>query len=269
VQSPEAGNASLPESRAGITTILWDNDGVLVDTEGYYFQATNDVLAPYGLRMSRKDFARTLLIEGTSTLDAIQGLGGFTEAQIAGIRDERFVLYEKYLAENDLVIPGAVETLDRLSRTFRMGVVTGSTARHLTLQHERTGLLHHFAFCVTADDYEHYKPDPEPYLLAMERGGVRADECIAVEDTPRGLQAAQAAGIACIVVPNKMLGPTHFVGADAVVGSIRDVVGAVVRLIGRRLSWGRTAASGVHRLGLPCIGPSPIGSNGPVHLERS
>jgi HAD superfamily hydrolase (TIGR01509 family) len=84
-----------------------------------------------------------------------------------------------------------------------MGIVTSSRSDHFALIHQRTGFLPYFRFVLTAGDYSRSKPDPDPYLRAIERSGVERDECLVIEDSERGLIAATAAGIRCIIVPNE------------------------------------------------------------------
>ena len=147
-----------------LRTILWDNDGVLVDTEELYFEATRQVL-------------------------------------------------------------------DRLHGTARMGIVTSSRKEHFELIHRTTGLLDFIDFVLTRQDYERTKPHPDPYLAALRRFDLRPEECVAVEDSLRGLRAARAAGIRCIVVPNALTRGADFEGAHAVVDDLQRAHAEIRRLI--------------------------------------
>ncbi len=98
--------------------------------------------------------------------------------------------------------------------------------------HAETGLLPFFDFILTREDYVLSKPDPEPYRLAMERSGCRPEECLVVEDSERGLQAALAAGIRCIVVPNDLTQGAAFAGAWRILPSCREIPGEIERLDG-------------------------------------
>jgi HAD superfamily hydrolase (TIGR01509 family) len=114
--------------------------------------------------------------------------------------------------------------LDALHGKCVMGVVTSSRRDHFDLIHERTDLLKYFEFVVTADDCARTKPDPDPYLRAIERSGVAPEECVAIEDSERGLVAATRAGIRCIVVPTTLTRTRTFAGAHQVVAGAGDLL---------------------------------------------
>jgi len=73
--------------------------------------------------------------------------------------------------------------LDALHGTYVMGIVTSSEPDHFALIHQTTGLLTYFHFVLTASDYMHSKPHPEPYLLAVKRSGCCKEECLVIEDS--------------------------------------------------------------------------------------
>ena len=90
---------------------------------------------------------------------------------------------------------------------------------------------YYFDFVLTCEDYKKSKPDPEPFLTAIKRTGLKREHCIIVEDSERGLDAAKAAGIRCIVVPHNLTRDNNFSGAYRVLDSIREVVPAVLQLL--------------------------------------
>ena len=90
--------------------------------------------------------------------------------------------------------------------------------------HTNTGFLKYFDFVITEADFTKSKPDPEPYLLALERSGFKKEECIAIEDSERGLHAAHAAGIKCLVMPGKLTGKGNFEKAYKVLINIGEVL---------------------------------------------
>ena len=106
-----------------------------------------------------------------------------------------------------------------------MGIVTSSEPDHFALIHQTTGLLAYFRFVLTASDYTHSKPHPEPYLLAVEHSGCRQEECLVIEDSERGLMAAKEAGIRCIVVPGEFTRGSNFAGAYKVLESLTELLG--------------------------------------------
>jgi len=133
-------------------------------------------------------------------------------------------LYNSLLQKEPIAIEGAQDVLERLSAKYTMGVVTSSLPGHFSTIHERTGFLKYFKFAITAEDFTHSKPHPEPYLLALQRSGLDADECVVIEDSQRGLTAATRAGLRCIIIPNEFNRESSFAGACRVMGNISELL---------------------------------------------
>jgi HAD superfamily hydrolase (TIGR01509 family) len=175
--------------------ILWDNDGVLVDTEKVFFEANRRELATLGVEASWADFEELSLRRGESLL-SLSGLDGDALRALYGRRD---ALYSALLSTEEIAIAGMAELLGRMAPRFRMGIVTASHREHFEIIHARSGLLRHFAFHVVREDYSLGKPHPDAYLAGIERAGLPADRCLAVEDSPRGVAAARAAGLEVVL----------------------------------------------------------------------
>jgi HAD superfamily hydrolase (TIGR01509 family) len=189
--------------------ILWDNDGVLVDTERYYFQASREALEKTGIRLSWQDFARISLTEGRSIFDLAKAQD-LPEREIEDLRRWRNARYAELLETEDLGFAGPLETLTSLHGRIGMAIVTSALRSHFNIIHRRTGMLPFFDFCLVREDYAMSKPAPEAYLLALKRSGHPANEVLVIEDSPRGLAAAKAAGLTCWVIP----GAEHDVAVD-------------------------------------------------------
>ncbi len=209
-------------------TVLWDNDGVLVDTEGLYFRATQTVLATVGVELTPEQFIDISLRQGQSTfkLAAEQGIPVDT---IDCLRAERDLLYVSFLQTEPCLIDGVEETLRALYGRVRMGVVTSTRRQHFEIAHARTRLGKYLDFVVTLEDYRHSKPNPEPYLTAVSRYRLEPEQCIVVEDSERGLAAATAAGLECMIVRTEWSKDGDFRKASRVLNSIRDVADEVLR----------------------------------------
>ncbi len=209
-------------------TVLWDNDGVLVDTEGLYFRATQIVLASVGIHLSPEQFIDISLRQGQSTLNlaAEQGIPAET---IACLRAERDRLYAGLLHTEPCLIDGVEKTLRALHGRVRMGVVTSSRRQHFEITHARTGLRKYLDFVLTLEDYRQTKPNPDPYLTAMARFGLEPERCIVVEDSERGLAAATAAGLECLIVRTEWSKNGDFAKACRVVDSVAEAGKEIIR----------------------------------------
>jgi HAD superfamily hydrolase (TIGR01509 family) len=139
------------------------------------------------------------------------------------LRAARNDLYGRLLGTRNIAVQGAEEVLKSLAGRFRMGIVTSSKKEHFEIIHRRTGFLPYFSFVVGEGDYRHSKPDPEPYRVALERCGDSPGECLAIEDSERGLRAAKGAGLECWVIPTALTADSDFSGADRVVDNIRRI----------------------------------------------
>jgi HAD superfamily hydrolase (TIGR01509 family) len=209
-----------------VLTVLWDNDGVLVDTEGLYFRACQTVLKTVGIDLTLEQFKEVSLRRGESTLKLAEDRG-ISDAEITCLRLQRDRLYVEFLRAQSCVIDGVEEVLRSLHSKVRMGVVTSTHREHFEIAHAKTGLAKYLDFVITHEDYEHSKPHPEPYLTALKRYGLRPEECIAVEDSERGLAAARAAGLECLVVLSEWTMDGDFREARRVLKSVREVPGEV------------------------------------------
>ncbi len=210
------------------STILWDNDGVLVDTEKYYLKANTLFLKDYGIEVTEELYNSISLRKGKSMLTMLADKG-YSEKEILQLREKRDDIYLDLIMSNDVTIDGAGEVLASLHGKFNMGVVTTTKREYFEKVHDRTGFLGYFEFIVAREDYEKAKPNPDPYLLGISRSGNRPEECIAIEDTERGLNSALSAGIDCIVIPSALTKQNEFKDATIVLDGIRDVTEDLIK----------------------------------------
>jgi beta-phosphoglucomutase-like phosphatase (HAD superfamily) len=139
-------------------TILWDNDGVLVDTEGFYFRACRSVLGSVGIDLTPEQFKDISLRRGESVFT----LAELPADEIACLRAERDRLYAASLRTQACPVDGAEEVLRSLHGRFRMGVVTSSRREHFEIAHANSGLTQYLDFVVAHEDYQRSKPTPTP-----------------------------------------------------------------------------------------------------------
>jgi HAD superfamily hydrolase (TIGR01509 family) len=181
-------------------SILFDHDGVLVDTEFWYFKAGERALVDIGLTLDKDQYLR----------DMNQGLGTWAQARAAGIdeqtisrqREVRNDYYQEYLRTEDIEIEGVVETLAELAKHVRMAIVTTAKRADFETIHEKRQVRQFMDFVLVREDYKLAKPHPEPYLTGLKRLGATKEETLVVEDSSRGLNSAVAAGIDCVIVYN-------------------------------------------------------------------
>lgn len=207
-----------------LKAIFWDNDGVLVSTEHLYFEANRATLAKYGFDLSLEQFREISLRQGRSVFE-LPGFKSPTAETQEKIRNERNALFSLILEESQdkLLMPYVADTVADLFSKYIMGIVTSCRKEHFRIIHAKTEILQYFKFIISDGDYPRSKPNPDPYLAALERSGCAADECVVVEDSERGLAAAHAAGIKCFVIPDAMTAGGDFSKALKVLDNIKQL----------------------------------------------
>lgn len=200
--------------------ILWDNDGVLVNTEGLFYEANRALFQEHGIELTPRHFFDWFLQENCGAWHLLHARG-YSQQDTDALRKLRNERYSQLLAHQpDLAINGVLELVTSLAPRLPMGIVTSASAGHFQQIHARLDYLAHFRFVLTEESYRDSKPAPEPYLLGLEKLGMAAADCLVIEDSPRGVQAAKAAGILCIVLRNPMMMAFAFADAYRVVDTV-------------------------------------------------
>jgi len=206
-----------------IDAILWDNDGLLVDSEAVFFEMTRRFFADAGLRIDEEFWGIEYLGNARHSAEIALDLG-LAPKLIRPLLDRRNAAFVERLQRPVSLMPKVRETIEALAGKVRLGLVTGSGRDKVMLMHAAHGLLDHFEVIVTGDEVEQPKPHPEPYLKAMAQLGVEPERCLAVEDSRRGMDSALAAGLRCIAVPNALTRVQCFDRAHAVEADVSGVL---------------------------------------------
>lgn len=201
-------------TKHAIKAICWDHDGLLVDTEILFFEATRNAFAKAGALLSAETWSSEYLGKGLGTESIALSLG-LTKSQATQTILQRNQDYFARLESSPPLRSNAKEVLGALKGGLPMALVTGSAREQIMTVHRRTKLLDCFDCIITREDYKKCKPAPDSYLMAATRLGIRPQSCLAVEDSRRGLLAAVSAGMKCIVVPNSLTIGQDFLSAHA------------------------------------------------------
>lgn len=212
-----------------IKAVFWDNDGVLVDSEQWFYEASREVLAREGIVLTEKDFFKISLIQGGSTLSLLLGKG-YSKEDISKFREIRNRRYDEMLLHNDITVEHGREVLEKLSNKYRMVIVTGSCRHHFDTQHKKTGYTRFFEKIFSAGDYERQKPFPDSYLKALTELSLSPKEVVVIEDSPRGVEAAKAAGLRVIAVKRGFAKHFDHSNADFIVDSL-DLIPSIIENI--------------------------------------
>ena len=206
-----------------IKAILWDNDGLLLDSETVFFELTQEVFADFGFELEKEYWGIEYLGKAKRTRQVAHEFGMAPEL-IDRVIERRDSMFFEALQRPVSLCPKVRETLDTLAGTVQQGVVTGSPREKVELMHRLNGLEGYFDVVITHDDVDETKPHPEPYATALQRLDLEPENVLAVEDSERGLASAHAAGIACIVVPNHLTRIQRFDNAYAIEEDVSGVL---------------------------------------------
>ncbi|HWK11053.1 MAG TPA: HAD family phosphatase [Vicinamibacterales bacterium] len=206
-----------------IQAIVFDFDGVLADSELLHLRAYQEILGPAGIELTKDAYwDRYLGLDDVGVFAQVAADHGllFADEELEMLMREKGRRFETLVSRDNVLVPAAAAVVRALGREWPIGIASGSLRREIELMLRGAGLSDAFAFIVSAEDTEHSKPAPDPYLLAVERHGCPADACVAIEDSHQGLQSARAAGLRTIglagTYPRETLSPF----ADVVVDSL-------------------------------------------------
>ena len=202
--------------------ILFDNDGVLVETERYYFLATQRALADKGVTLSAQ-YYQTIMAKAVTAWHLMLE-AGFSEADVVATREQRNIYYQEYLRSESLYIDGVEAVIKTLAQKYKMAIITTSRREDFEIIHADKRLTQYMEFVLCEEDYPRAKPYPDPYLKGLAQLGGEKEEAIVVEDSERGLTSAVNAGIECAVVHNDFTVSHDFSKADYKIKSLSELL---------------------------------------------
>ena len=207
-----------------IKALIFDFDGLLLDTETAMFRSWEEIFVEYGITVSPVEWA-SLLGSSTDPAEAY----GIIEKHIGesvnreAIRARR-TQRELELLKSEEVMPGVVDLIiEARGRGLRLGVASSSDREWVLGHLMKLGLNSHFESIRCADDVSHTKPSPELYLAVLRDLGLKPDQAIAFEDSLHGVEAVKRAGIFCVAVPNNVTRHLPMPKADLTVNSLSEM----------------------------------------------
>lgn len=186
-----------------IKGVISDMDGVILDTEKLYVHFWCEAANFYGYPMREH---HALSIRSMARVYAIEKLKGYfgENFDYYAVHDKRIELMDKYIEENGIEPKYGAEELLRFLKEngYKTALATATAPERARSYLSRLGLYKYFDEIVCASMVKRGKPQPDIYLCAAERLGLKPQECIALEDSPNGIKAASAAGCKTVMVPD-------------------------------------------------------------------
>lgn len=217
-----------------IKGIIFDFDGVILDTEVADYAAWQEVYRRHNAILHKNDWVTIIGTSGASfnVMDCLQSqVNHLLDA--SAIRAQKHEIYLGMIA-GEQPMPGVTDLIAAARRAGLKLAIASSSPADWVHGHLRTiGLQDQFDVICTANDVKRVKPDPALFLLAASRLGLTPAEVIVIEDSYHGVAAAAAADIKAVAVPNDMTMGLDFSQADAVIGSLADQdLSGLLRLVG-------------------------------------
>jgi HAD superfamily hydrolase (TIGR01509 family) len=220
-----------------LRAVIFDFDGVLVDSEPFHFGALRESLVAEGIAIDEEEYLQTYLAyddRGAIRL-ALERHGRPNDAgRVEVVAGRKAEIFDRMLAHIPF-FPGVTALLETLAAEFPLAIASGALRCEIEAVLSAGGVRTLFAAVVGADDVARSKPHPEPYLSAMARlesraPGLRPEECLVFEDSMPGVAAALAAGMKVVAVTNSYPA-ARLSAAHRVVGSLADVEASGLRAL--------------------------------------
>ena len=191
-----------------VRAVIFDFDGVLVDSERLHYEALACALKEKGMDLTWEEFKVGCI--GVPDRDAVKWAlkrnGVEDDEQVSKVLQRKTEIYDAWLKDRLPAVDGMTDVVKVLAQKFVLAIASGSFRYQIEAVLSREGVRDLFPVIVGHEDCEKGKPDPTPFLLAMERLNefvsppLRPHECLVVEDSPAGIQAAREAGMRCIAL---------------------------------------------------------------------
>ena len=222
----------IPEQRLVIQAVLFDMDGLLVDSEPVWYDARRDLLGEHGRVWSEADQRAMAGVHTAVWVDALyQKLDGALDRE--RVEEEIVARMEARYRRGDVpVLEGAHEAIAACATRYRLGLASGSPQRLIGAALRGAGWQGRFEELLSSDELEHGKPAPDVYLEICRRLGVAPARCVVVEDSGAGIRAGKAAGAKVVAVPNPHTNPGREVLAlaDATIGTLHELGALLVSI---------------------------------------
>lgn len=211
--------------------VIFDFDGVIVDTEPLHYKAFQRILEPLGFGFSWQEYVDTYM--GFDDRDAfteafITHGRSIDSAELHGLVEHKAQIFQTIIQDGIIAYPGVTELIKKLHNSqVPLAISSGALHSDVTPILQQLGITHCFDVIVTADNVTKSKPDPESYCLAFDRlnsrVGISPERTVAIEDTPAGIAAARGAGLPVIALTNSY--PKEFISdATVVIESLEELI---------------------------------------------
>lgn len=210
-----------------IKALIFDFDGLILDTETPDYEVWQTIYREHGFELPREEWGKIIGGYGLSTFDAAEHLSVLLQGRLdsVSLRDRhRAESHAMTLAQT--VLPGVMDYLRGAKRLgLKLAIASSSSHSWVDTHAKRLGIFDYFDKIICSDEVGvgRTKPNPDLFLLALDQLQIRKNEAIVFEDSPNGVQAAKAAGIFVIAVPNSVTAQLSIENANLMLRSLADL----------------------------------------------
>jgi len=213
-----------------ITTVIFDLDGLLADTEKLHWRAYHEALCVHGADLSEADYIEHWVRAG-------KGIGEWVAQQElsldpSALRAQKSQRYLELLATELRPMAGALELLEKLRGKKKLALASSSYRDAVDGVLRRLDIGHYFQAIVSGPDVARVKPAPDIFLAAARQAGAMPSQCLVLEDAEKGVLAAREAGMSCIAVPTEQTHHHDFSQATRICSSLSEVTLELIDSLG-------------------------------------
>ena len=217
-----------------LRAIIFDCDGVLVDSEPLHLSAFQKILSEEGITLTQEEyFQKYLAMDDKTCFETVFKAHGRTHDKriLKDLILRKMEGYRQLYAQGLILYPGVVEFVRKAQGSYRLAIASGAFRGEVKAALDVAGLRSAFPVIVSAQDVRNGKPHPESFLLALHQINERSpmpsppilpEECLVIEDSVHGVEAAHAAGMRCLAVTNSYP-KEKLAHADLVVASLEEI----------------------------------------------
>lgn len=214
VDSLENGRSAIIHGMS-ITVVIFDMDGVLIDSSAAHFESWRRLASDLGAKVTQAQFGSTFGRQNRDIIPLLFG-GSLSTHRVAELGEIKERYYRELVKDDVPVLPGAADLIRSCHGTgLRLAVGSSGHPENIAMALRVLGVDELIECVVTGEDVTVGKPDPQVFLMAAERLGVSPSSCVVIEDAPAGIDAALAAGMRAIGVttghPRERLAHAHLV----------------------------------------------------------
>jgi beta-phosphoglucomutase len=204
-----------------IKGIIFDLDGVLVDTVPTHFSAWRRMFQEYGYEFGKREYRR--LVDGRPRFEGARAvMSNHTDQEIREAANKKNDYYVEMIEQGEFQVFDAAVTLIQQCQIKGYGLAAASSSANVRTVLEKAGLLDAFSMIVGGDDVENGKPSPDIFLTAAKGLGLAVDKCIVIEDSVFGVQAAKNGGFYCVGLMHEDDG-AELQEADEIISSLTEL----------------------------------------------